>query len=148
MRTELLDPVSPPEGRCVELLAEAVCEVYGLSSDQLCGPRRDARTAEARQLCMYLARRAVGLSLQCVGRVFGGRHHGTVLHAERTICALLETDRRFRLRAMRVAEVVLGRVRCADTQSLAGFVVDALSVGQLQPTGLKSNNEQMEFCVA
>lgn len=138
--------LSVPSARCVEVIVESVGEVYGLSTDQICSKRRDARTAEARQLCMYLARRALGLPLQSVGHVFGGRHHGTVIHAERTICDWLEMDRRFRLRALRVGEFVLGRVGSADTRELADSIIEALSVGRR--LGIEVNNEQMEFCVA
>jgi len=141
-----LDRLSVPSARCAEVIVESVGEVYGLSTDQICSKRRDTRTAEARMLCMYLVRRSVDLPLQGGGRIFGGRHHGTVIHAVRTIHGWLECDRRFRLRAIRVGEFVLGRVGCADTRELADSIIEALSVGGR--VGIEVNNEQMEFCVA
>ena len=39
----------------------------------------------ARQVAMVVARRKTTLSLQEIGRLFGGRDHGTVMHAMQVI---------------------------------------------------------------
>jgi chromosomal replication initiator protein len=45
-----------------------------------------------RQICMYLARRLTGYSLEEIGGFFGGRDHSTVLHAERVIAKRAAAD--------------------------------------------------------
>ena len=43
--------------------------------------RRPANIAFPRQVAMYLARELTKASLNEIGEAFGGRDHGTVLHA-------------------------------------------------------------------
>jgi chromosomal replication initiator protein len=45
---------------------------------------------------MYLSRKKTGKSLQEIGECFGGRDHGTVLHACRTIESRMEKDPQLR----------------------------------------------------
>jgi hypothetical protein len=67
----------------------AVTQIFGVDHAGLASDRRGAaRIAEARQVAMYLAHVACGLSLTDVGRLFS-RDRTTVAHA----CAVIE-DRR------------------------------------------------------
>jgi chromosomal replication initiation ATPase DnaA len=67
----------------------AVARVFGVAHEELCRCTRGAaRIAEARQVAMYLAHVACGLSLTDVGKLFG-RDRTTVAHA----CSVVE-DRR------------------------------------------------------
>ena len=45
-----------------------------------------------RQVAMYLARQLTESSLSTIGYAFGGRDHGTVLHACRAMTDRMETD--------------------------------------------------------
>jgi chromosomal replication initiator protein len=47
--------------------------------------RRPANIAFPRQIAMYLARELTKTSLSEIGEAFGGRDHGTVLHAHRLV---------------------------------------------------------------
>ena len=58
----------------------------------LTGSRRDAPTARARQVAMYLLRNDSSLSLPEIGRTLGGRDHTTALHGCRKIERLLQLD--------------------------------------------------------
>ncbi len=69
----------------VDAILSTVAEHYDLRVVDLTGRRRPARIALARQVAMYLTRQLTGLSLKEIGEDFGGRDHGTVLHADRSI---------------------------------------------------------------
>lgn len=69
----------------VDSILSTVAEHYDLRVVDLTGRRRPARIALARQVAMYLTRQLTALSLKEIGEDFGGRDHGTVLHADRSI---------------------------------------------------------------
>jgi chromosomal replication initiator protein len=54
--------------------------------------RRPANIALPRQIAMYLARQLTKHSLQEIGDAFGGRDHGTVIHACKTVENMMEQD--------------------------------------------------------
>ena len=53
---------------------------------------RTARVAWPRQVAIHLARELTGASLQAIGQAFGGRNHGTVLHACKRVSERLAGD--------------------------------------------------------
>jgi chromosomal replication initiator protein len=66
----------------------AVAARYGLAGLELTVSMRTndrIERADARHLAMWLIRRHHGYSLPRIGRLFGGRHHTTVLHALRKV---------------------------------------------------------------
>ncbi len=65
-------------------IQQAVCQINGLTTEELLSQRRSARVAQSRQLAMYLARELTGLSLSEIARAFD-RDHTTVLHAIRAV---------------------------------------------------------------
>ena len=56
--------------------------------------RSPAHIALPRMVAMYLSRKMTGKSLQEIGESFGGRDHGTVLHACKTITSRMQSDDR------------------------------------------------------
>jgi chromosomal replication initiator protein len=54
--------------------------------------RRPANIAAARQIAMYLSRILTRHSLQEIGEAFGGRDHGTVIHACRVVENMMEQE--------------------------------------------------------
>lgn len=76
-----LYPRSAPRQTSIEEIKAAVCERFGLSSDELVSSARTARVSWPRQAAMYLARELTSQSLPSIGREFGGRDHTTVMHA-------------------------------------------------------------------
>lgn len=61
-------------------ILSATANHFDIPRDALLGKRRDARTAGARQVAMYLMRNDGRETLPEIGRVLGGRDHTTVLH--------------------------------------------------------------------
>jgi chromosomal replication initiator protein len=72
-------------------IAQAVCERYGLTVQQLLSRRRTQHVAVPRQVAMYLCRRLMEVSYPHIGDLFG-RDHTTALHGVRTISSRLKRD--------------------------------------------------------
>lgn len=81
------------EGRpTVERIVGGVAAYYQVDPRQLRSHRRQRGVVLPRQVSMYLARRLTELSLDDIGKYFGGRDHSTVAHACRKIAAALGDD--------------------------------------------------------
>jgi chromosomal replication initiator protein len=68
----------------IDEIKDATCDVLRVSRADLDSPRRAANVVRARQLAIYVARRATSLPIADIARGFG-RDHSTVLYAIRTI---------------------------------------------------------------
>lgn len=83
------------EGRftlSVEVIQKRVAEHYDLRVADMTSKRRPENIAFPRQIAMYLARQLTASSLNVIGEAFGGRDHGTVLHACRLVKDRMEVD--------------------------------------------------------
>ena len=65
----------------IEQIQRRVAEHYDVRLADMTSKRRPANIAFPRQVAMYLARELTKASLNEIGEAFGGRDHGTVLHA-------------------------------------------------------------------
>lgn len=54
--------------------------------------RRPNNLVLPRQIAMYLSRTLTGQSLQEIGEAFGGRDHGTIIHACRAVENMMQQD--------------------------------------------------------
>jgi len=77
-------------------IQKVVADYYGLQIKEMLGAKRTRSLARPRQMAMALAKELTEHSLPEIGDAFGGRDHTTVLHACRTIRALMETDGKLR----------------------------------------------------
>lgn len=66
-------------------IQRCVADEFNVRIADLNGRRRTVGIAHPRQIAMFLARHHTGSSLQDIGAAFGGRDHGTVIHAMRTV---------------------------------------------------------------
>ena len=80
----------------IDLIQRRVAETYDLRLADMTSKRRPANIALPRMVAMYLSRRLTTSSLNEIGDAFGGRDHGTVLHANRTIETKMKTDENLR----------------------------------------------------
>ncbi|HTL17559.1 MAG TPA: chromosomal replication initiator protein DnaA, partial [Patescibacteria group bacterium] len=95
----LLREILHEEGRqtiSIELIQKKVAEHFDLRVADLTGKRRPENIAFPRQIAMFLARQLTQSSLNTIGEAFGGRDHGTVLHACRTVKDRMEVDSQIR----------------------------------------------------
>jgi chromosomal replication initiator protein len=80
----LLKDILQEEGRhsvTIEQIQRRVAEQFDVRVADMTSKRRPASIAFPRQVAMYLARELTKSSLNEIGDAFGGRDHGTVLHA-------------------------------------------------------------------
>lgn len=77
-------------------IVKTVTEHFNVDPDVLHSRSRKREIVTARQVAMYFAKKLTKLPLSAIGVQIGKRDHATVLHADKTIKNLLETDRGFR----------------------------------------------------
>lgn len=80
----------------IDSIQRKVAETYDIRLADMTSKRRPANIALPRQVAMYLSRKLTSSSLNEIGDAFGGRDHGTVLHACRTIEEKMKTDEKLR----------------------------------------------------
>ena len=91
----LLREVLHEEGRFtinMELIQKKVAEHFDIRLADMTSKRRPENIAFPRQIAMYLSRQLTENSLSAIGEAFGGRDHGTVLHACRLVKDRMEVD--------------------------------------------------------
>ncbi|MDA3913536.1 chromosomal replication initiator protein DnaA [Oleiagrimonas sp.] len=77
-------------------IQKTVADYYQVRLSDLLSKRRVRSLARPRQLAMTLTKELTEHSLPEIGEAFGGRDHTTVMHACRTIRALMEKDARIK----------------------------------------------------
>jgi chromosomal replication initiator protein len=80
----------------VEAIQKKVAEHFDIRLADMTSRRRPQNVAFPRQVAMYLTRTLTNRSLADIGESFGGRDHGTVLHACRLIEKRVTKDQRLR----------------------------------------------------
>src|ERR1700731_1281065 len=80
----------------IEGIQKQVAEHLDVRLADMTGKRRNANIALPRQVAMYLSRQYTSASLQEIGETFGGRHHGTVLHACKTLSLRMKHEDQIR----------------------------------------------------
>jgi chromosomal replication initiator protein len=91
----LLREVLHEEGRYtvnIDIIQKRVAEHFDLRLSDMISKRRPENIAFPRQIAMFLARHLTESSLNTIGEAFGGRDHGTVLHACRLVKDRMEID--------------------------------------------------------
>jgi len=91
----LLRDVLHEEGRFainIETIQKRVAEHFDIRLADMTSKRRPENIAFPRQIAMFLSRQMTETSLSAIGEAFGGRDHGTVLHACRLVKDRMEVD--------------------------------------------------------
>lgn len=91
----LLREILHEEGRSmvtIEAIQKKVAEHFDIRLSDMTSRRRPENIAFPRQIAMFLARRLTDQSLSAIGEAFGGRDHGTVLHACRLVKDRMDVD--------------------------------------------------------
>jgi chromosomal replication initiator protein len=79
----------------IEEIQRKVAEHWNIRLTDMSSARRARAVARPRQVAMYLAKQLTSRSLPEIGRKFGNRDHTTVMHACKSIAALMERDSAF-----------------------------------------------------
>ncbi|MCX6977780.1 MAG: DnaA/Hda family protein, partial [Verrucomicrobia bacterium] len=80
----------------IEQIQRRVAEHFDIRVADMTSKRRPANIAFPRQIAMYLARELTKSSLSEIGEAFGGRDHGTVLHAHRLVHKKIQDEEKTR----------------------------------------------------
>ena len=91
----LLREILHEEGRfsiSIEVIQKKVAEHFDIRLADMTSKRRPENIAFPRQIAMYLSRQMTESSLNTIGDAYGGRDHGTVLHACRLVKDRMEVD--------------------------------------------------------
>lgn len=75
------------------LIKAFVVHKFGIAPAGMTIKSREASIAWPRQVAMYLCREFTGLPLAQIGKLFGNRDHGTVLHATRLVSNRMATEK-------------------------------------------------------
>jgi chromosomal replication initiator protein len=91
----LLREILHEEGRysiSIDVIQKKVAEHFDIRLADMTSKRRPENIAFPRQVAMFLSRQMTETSLSAIGEAFGGRDHGTVLHACRLVKDRMEVD--------------------------------------------------------
>ena len=84
-----------------------VCRHYDIRREEMMKDTRLGKYIWPRQVAMYLVYQLTTLSTAHIGELFGGRDHGTVLHAHKKVKTAVELEPRL---SKQIEEIV----RCVD----------------------------------
>jgi chromosomal replication initiator protein len=76
----------------VDQIQRRVADYYKIRFSELVGRRRTSEIVFPRQVAMYICRTLTGDPLKSIGDAFGGRDHGTVIHACKQVEHIMEQD--------------------------------------------------------
>ena len=85
---------------------DAVSAHFGVDRVTLCGPKRDKKTALARQVAMYILREDAAMGATAIARALGRKDHSTVLHGCKTIESHQNSDAKLRRDILTVREAL------------------------------------------
>ncbi len=80
----------------METIQKKVADHFQIRLSDMTSKRRPNNIAIPRQIAMYLSRTLTKHSLQEIGDAFGGRDHGTVIHACKAVDNMMEQDQTLR----------------------------------------------------
>jgi len=73
-------------------IISCVCKFYNIEKDDLLGKARKRELVLPRQIAIYLIREQTNKSLPEIGKIFGGKDHTTILHAQKKIESSVLSD--------------------------------------------------------
>ena len=85
-----------------------VAEEYSVRVEDFPKKSRSRDIAHPRQICMYLIRDMLGISLPKIGDLFGGRDHSTVMYACNEVSKLIQQDTAFSIKLDDIKERLRG----------------------------------------
>lgn len=86
----------------MDRIEQVVCDICGVSSEEIKGQKRIKRVSTARMLAIWLTRRHTTAGLAEIGEYFGGRNHSTIVAARKKIDTLKSADAEIDIKSQRV----------------------------------------------
>lgn len=89
---DILNDDTPPE-LTVERIIDEVARTFGVDSDDIRSQKsRRANINKPRQLAIYIVRELTTLSMESIGKEFGGRHYSTIVYTVQQVEKNIKTD--------------------------------------------------------
>ena len=79
----------------IEMIQKFVADRYNVKLAELKAKNNSKAVAVPRQIAMYLTKALTDASLPEIGKLFGGKHHSTVIHSVRKIDNMMKRDPEF-----------------------------------------------------
>jgi chromosomal replication initiator protein len=76
----------------IEMIQKYVADHYNIKINELKAKNNSKAVAVPRQIAMYLSKTLTDASLPEIGKLFGGKHHSTVIHSVRKIEQMRQKD--------------------------------------------------------
>jgi chromosomal replication initiator protein len=89
---DILYPVTAANAPTIARVQTLVAAHYSVCTAELLSAARTARVSWPRHVAIHLAREITEAPLQTIGEAFGGRSHGTVLHACKRVAERVAND--------------------------------------------------------
>lgn len=70
----------------------AICKYFNLTNKDLMGPKRQKELVLPRHITMYILAEELGMTVEKIGQVLGGRDHTTVMHGRDKMKQLISSD--------------------------------------------------------
>lgn len=80
----------------IEKIVSEVARTYNITPADIRSRKRNSNISNARKAAMYVVQNITGMTMQEIGKEFGGRDHSTVVYSINEVKEKLETDSRFR----------------------------------------------------
>lgn len=90
-------------------IVEVIEDELNISYERIISNTRRREVAEARQILQYLAKKFTTYGIMSIG-VKTNRHHSSVIHSEKVVKALNETDKDYSTRLGRMLDIIHNRV--------------------------------------
>lgn len=84
-----------PENK-LKIIKKIVSKEMDIGVHRIYEKTRKREVVDARQLCMYFARKFTKMSLWMIGREIGNKDHATALHGKRAVAGRMEVDKGYR----------------------------------------------------
>ena len=92
---DILNETQPVPVTVSRIITE-VARTYNISADEIRGRKRTANVSAARRTAMYVVREITGMSMEDIGREFGGRDHSTIVYSLNEAAKSIENGTRIR----------------------------------------------------
>ncbi len=91
----------------VDKIIQIVAEYNNLKYHELIGTKKTQSIVLSRQIAMYICRKITRLSTTQIGKYFGDKEHGTVMHATKKVEELMEND----IKIKKDVEILINQIK-------------------------------------
>lgn len=103
----------------IAAIQEVVCQIYQLGPHVMTTKAKPQHYCQPRQVAMAICRELTRYSLEEIGRCFGGRDHGTIIHASAAVKNRMDQDQGFKAEFAAIREACRDRINNMETPLFA-----------------------------